>query len=60
LCCECGCRPHGHHYEGYHAPFMGFPSLTSIEEEVKMLEEFKEALESRLTKVKKRLETLKR
>jgi hypothetical protein len=39
---------------------MGFPSLTSIEEEVKMLEEFKEALESRLTKVKKRLETLKR
>jgi len=38
---------------------MGFPILMSIEEEVKMLEELKEALESRLDKVNKRLEALK-
>jgi len=39
---------------------MGFPPLTSVEEEVKMLEELKETLEDRLNKVNKRLETLKR
>jgi hypothetical protein len=39
---------------------MDFPSLMSVEEEVKMLEEFKETLEDRLNKVNKRLEALKR
>jgi len=39
---------------------MDFPSLISVEEEVKMLEELKETLEDRLNKVNKRLEALKR
>jgi hypothetical protein len=39
---------------------MEFPMLMSVEEEVKMLEEFKETLEDRLSKVSKRLEALKR
>jgi len=60
MCCESGCGHHGRHYEGYHESFMGFPLLTSIEEEVKMLEELKETLEDRLSKVNKRLEALKR
>jgi endonuclease V-like protein UPF0215 family len=38
---------------------MGFPQLMSIEEEVKMLEEMKDALANRLDKVNKRLESLK-
>ena len=65
MCCECGCGPQGHHYEGRHRPFMGrpfmeFPPLMSVEEEVKTLEELKEMLEDRLSKVNKRLEALKR
>jgi hypothetical protein len=39
---------------------MDFPLLMSVEEEVKELEELKEALEDRLNRVNKRLETLKR
>jgi hypothetical protein len=39
---------------------MDFPSLMSVEEEVKELEELKEALEDRLNRVNKRLEALKR
>jgi len=39
---------------------MEFPPLMSVEEEVKMLEKFKETLEDRLSKVSKRLEALKR
>jgi hypothetical protein len=39
---------------------MDFPQLMSVEEEVKELEELKEALEDRLNKVNKRLEALKR
>jgi hypothetical protein len=39
---------------------MDFPPLMSVEEEVKELEELKEALEDRLNKVNKRLEALKR
>ena len=39
---------------------MEFPPLMSVEEEVKTLEELKETLEDRLSKVNKRLEALKR
>jgi ubiquinone biosynthesis protein UbiJ len=39
---------------GYHMPLM------DVNEEVKMLEEYKEALTKRLEKVNKRLEALKR
>jgi ubiquinone biosynthesis protein UbiJ len=40
---------------------MGFPlPLMDVEEEVKMLEEYKEALTERLEKVNKRIEALKR
>ena len=65
MCCECGCGPQSHHHEGYRRPFMGrtfmdFPPLMSVDEEVKMLEELKETLEDRLSKVDKRLEALKR
>jgi len=59
MCCDCGCEPQGHHYEGHHRPFMEFPLLMSVEEEVKTLEELKETLEDRLNKVSKRLEALK-
>jgi hypothetical protein len=39
----------------------GYPfPLMDVEEEVKMLEEYKEALSKRLEKVNKRLEALKR
>jgi prefoldin subunit 5 len=36
------------------------PPLMDIEDEIKMLEEYKEALTKRLEKVNKRLEALKR
>ena len=60
MCCECGCEPRHRHPEGHKWSFMGFPPLMSVEEEVKMLEKFKETLEDRLSKVSKRLEALKR
>ena len=61
--CEdnCCCGPH-RHYE-HHGPRMGmgFPfPLMDVEEEVKMLEEYKEALTKRLEKVNKRIVALKR
>ncbi len=65
---DCGCGYRGERYEGHHAGYgglhghrmdFGFP-LMSIEEEVKTLEEIKEALEKRLKNVNKRLEILKR
>jgi hypothetical protein len=39
---------------------MEFPPLMSVDEEVRMLEEYKEALTKQLEKVNKRLEILKR
>jgi hypothetical protein len=39
---------------------MDFPLLRPVEEEVKMLEELKGALEERLKRVNERLEALKR
>jgi len=50
----------GHHEHKYeHHMGLPFP-LMDVEEEIKMLEEYKEALTKRLEKVNKRLETLKR
>jgi len=60
MCCECGCGSQHRHHEGHHRSFMEFPTLMSVEEEVKMLEDLKETLEDRLSKVSKRLEALKR
>lgn len=59
MCDECGCGPRIHRYEGRHGPFTGFLPLMSVEEEIKMLEELKAALEDRLNKVNRRLEVLK-
>jgi len=60
MCCEHGYGSRSCHHEGHHRQFMDFPLLMSVEEEVKELEELKEALEDRLNRVNKRLEALKR
>jgi len=60
MCCECGCGPRSHHHEGHHRQLMEFPPLMSVDEEVKMLEEYKEALTKRLEQVNKRIEALNR
>ena len=60
MCGECGCGSESHHHEGHHRQLMGFPPLVSVDEEVRMLEEYKEALTKQLEKVNKRLEALKR
>lgn len=60
MCCECECGSGGHHHEGHHRRPMGFPPLISVDEEVKMPEEYKESLTKQLEKVNKRLEALKR
>ena len=60
MCGECGCGPRIRRYEGHNRPFISFPLLMSVEEEIKMLEELKAAIEDRLDKVNKRLEALKR
>jgi len=50
---------HGHRHEHRHMR-MGFPWPTmDVEEEIKMLEEYKEALTKELEKINKRLEALK-
>jgi len=59
VCGECGCGPRFHRYGGRHGPFTVFLPLLSVEEEIKMLEELKAALEDRLNKVNRRLEVLK-
>ncbi len=52
---------HHHHHKRKHMRHAGFPWLImEVEEEIKMLEEYKEALTKRLEKVNKRLEALKR
>lgn len=57
--CCCGVGSH-HQHHGLRMG-MGYPfPLMDVEEEVKMLEEYKEALTKRLEKVNKRLEALKR
>jgi hypothetical protein len=52
---------HPHHEHGHEPWHIGFPwSIMDVEEEIKMLEEYKEALTKKLEKVNKRLEALKR
>ena len=61
--CRCGCGGHeGHHgWHGHHWRLMGYAvPMMSVEEEVKILGEMKEALEKRLETVNKRIELLKR
>ena len=63
MCGENGCCCSSRHYHGHHEPRMGmgYPlPLMDVEEEVKMLEEYKGALTKQLEKVNKRLEALKR
>lgn len=60
MCGECGCGSKSHHHEGHHRQLMEFPSVMSVDEEVKMLEEYKETLTKQLEKINKRLEALKR
>lgn len=59
MCGECGCGS-SHHHEGHHRQLMEFPPLISVDEEVRMLEEYKETLTKQLEKINKRLEALKR
>ncbi|MEM2104289.1 MAG: DUF5320 domain-containing protein [Candidatus Bathyarchaeia archaeon] len=57
-CCETDGHHHRHKHERVHH---GFPWLImDVEEEIRMLEEYREALTKRLEKVNKRLEALKR
>jgi len=70
--CSCGCscgmhhrHHHGHHEHGMGAGGMGMEmespvSLMDVDEEIKMLEEYRDALNAHLAKVNKRLEGLKR
>lgn len=60
MCCECGCGSKSPHHEGHHRQLMEFPPLISVDEEVRMLEEYREALTKQLEKINKRLEALKR
>jgi hypothetical protein len=55
----CGCFGREHRFYPLHCH--GFwPPLISVEEEIRELEEYREALEKELDKVKKRLDALKR
>jgi len=47
----CCCRPRTHHHHAHHKVFP-WP-LMDVKEEIKMLEEYKEALTKRLEKIKK-------
>jgi hypothetical protein len=64
MCCGCGREYHGRHpayIECHHGEWAGFfPHLMTVEEEVKSLEEYEDALEKRLQEVKERLQALKR
>ena len=63
--CGCGCGTR--HHRGHHGHSMGMGMsmeppvpLMDVDEEIKMLEEYKDALATHLEKVNKRLEGLKR
>ncbi len=60
--CSCGTHHHQHHHKHHgHWSDMEAPvSLMDVDEEVKMLEEYRDALNERLEKVNKRLSALKR
>jgi len=58
-CCETEGRHTHHEHRHEHEPMI-FPwSMMDVEEEIKMLEEYKESLTKELEKINKRLETLK-
>jgi len=61
--CRCCCgmeRHHPHHEHRHEHMHMSFPwPIMDVEEEIKMLEEYKEALTKELEKINKRLEALK-
>jgi len=68
-CCGCNCSccgNHRHHHHKHHelgSLGMGMESpvpLTDVEEEIRMLEEYKDALTKQLERVNKRLDGLKR
>ena len=61
MCGEnCGCGTSRHHEHDGPLMSMAFPlSLMDVGEEVKILEEYKEALTKRLEQVNKRIEALK-
>jgi formate-dependent nitrite reductase cytochrome c552 subunit len=58
MCGNCHCN-HGLEEHGTHGMVYPWPEM-DVEEEVRMLEEYREALAKRLEKVNKRLEALKR
>jgi len=58
MCGNCHCH---HKSEEHNMHHMGFPwPIMDVKEEIKMLEEYREALTKQLEKVNKRLEALKR
>ncbi|MFZ0926644.1 MAG: hypothetical protein WCE82_08320 [Halobacteriota archaeon] len=62
--CSCDCSYGTHHHHGHHLG-MGMSMeppvpLMDVGEEIKMLEEYRDALNTHLEKVNKRLEGLKR
>jgi citrate lyase synthetase len=58
MCGNCHCH---HESEEHNMRHMGFSwPIMDVEEEIKMLEEYREALTKQLEKVNKRLEALKR
>jgi hypothetical protein len=65
--CSCGCCGDHRHHHWHHEPGMGMRislespvPLMDITEEMKMLEEYKDALTKQLERVNKRLEGFKR
>jgi len=63
--CTCGCTCGTHHryhhqHHGHWSEMECSVSLMDIDEEIKMLEEYKDALSAQLEKVNRRLEGLKR
>jgi tetrahydromethanopterin S-methyltransferase subunit B len=60
--CRCCCGVEGYHpYREHKCGHTYFPwQIMDVEEEIKMLEEYREALTRSLEKVNKRLEALKR
>ena len=60
MCGECCCEPRHHHgHHGHEICMDCHLPLMDVDEEIKMLEEYKEALTKRLEKVNKRIEALK-
>ncbi len=63
--CSCGCtcgthHQHHHRHHGHWSDMESPVSLMDVDEEIKMLEEYRDALNMRLEKVNKRLSALKR